>query len=253
MSESLKSIVREKYSALARQDGSAPCCSDFSESYDGLAGYVQEANLGLGCGLPTQFAGIRPGQTVVDLGSGAGNDAFVACEEVGPEGRVVGIDFSEDMLAKARANAHRRGLGQASFLLGDIEAIPLPEATADVVVSNCVLNLVPDKPKAFSEMRRILKPGGHFSVSDVVSRGELPASLQADAEAYAGCVAGAWPEQAYLEALREAGFEGVSVQQARPIAMPPDLLSKHLGAGAEAWLRAGNGLFSITVYGRRPQ
>jgi len=202
----IKEIVKEKYSHIAKKavsgSGNTPCCAPsgccgdadytfFSENYQGLKGYNADADLGLGCGIPTEFAGLKPGDYVLDLGSGAGNDCFVARTEVGENGRVTGLDFANAMLEKARQNAHKLGYSNVDFIKGDIEQMPLPDNSYDVILSNCVLNLVPDKQKAFSEMLRVLKPGGHFCVSDVVLKGELPEKLRHDAEMYAGCVSGA--------------------------------------------------------------
>jgi SAM-dependent methyltransferase len=208
--DEIKDLVRTKYAEIALQDkasNAASCCGAgprtwygpetsgpnaiFSDDYSALKGYNPDADLGLGCGLPTQFAGINPGDTVLDLGSGAGNDCFVARHETGADGRVIGVDFTPEMIAKAKANAAKLGFQNVEFRQGDIEALPLTSNIVDVVVSNCVLNLVPDKRKAFSEVLRVLKPNGHFSISDVVLRGELPDQLQQAAEMYAGCVSGA--------------------------------------------------------------
>ena len=186
--ENLKEIVKEKYGSIAdqsREQNASSCCgascgcdtldaSIMAEDYSKLKGYVPDADLGLGCGLPTEFALIKEGDTVVDLGSGAGNDAFVARSIAGANGKVIGIDMTEKMISKARTNAEKLGFNNVEFRLGDIEDMPLSDAIADVVVSNCVLNLVPDKVKAFAEVFRVLKPGGHFSVSDIVLEGDFP-------------------------------------------------------------------------------
>ena len=192
----------------------------FAEDYTPLAGYHADADLQLGCGLPTQHAGLRPGDTVVDLGCGAGNDCFVARAEVGDTGRVIGLDMTGPMLVRARANAARLGYDNVAFVLGEIEAMPLPDQTADVVVSNCVMNLVPNKEKAFAETFRILKPGGHFCISDVVIKGTLPDGLQREAELYAGCVTGAIDREEYLQIIREAGFTPITVQRQREVELP---------------------------------
>lgn len=263
----LKTLVRESYSRVAGQgyaQNAGSCCGSgpqlstveaavMAESYTDLGGYVPEADLGLGCGLPTQFARIQPGDTVIDLGSGAGNDAFVARHETGPTGKVIGIDFTPAMVERARRNAEARGLNNVEFRLGDIEAMPVSDDLADVVVSNCVLNLVPDKPAVFREMFRVLKPGGHFSVSDIVLVGELPEGIQQAAELYAGCVSGAIDQEAYLGGLREAGFQNLTLQKARPIALPDEILSTYLSEIEIAAFRAsGAGVVSITVYGEKP-
>lgn len=264
--EELKDTVRRKYGEIALQDratNAASCCGAggcstevyniMTDDYEGLKGYAPNADLGLGCGLPTQSAGIKPGDTVLDLGSGAGNDCFVARAEVGEDGRVIGVDFTPEMVAKAKQNAAKLGYQNVEFRQGDIESLPLTSNIVDVVVSNCVLNLVPDKRKAFSEVLRVLKPGGHFSISDVVLRGELPESLHETAEMYAGCVSGALQESAYLGIVHDLGFEQVTVQKRKPIIVPDDILAKHLGVEEIAAFKAsGTGIFSITVSAGKP-
>lgn len=257
----LKDNVRRQYAAIARQDkatnarsccGAGGCSTEvyniMTDDYTGLAGYAPDADLGLGCGLPTQFAGIRPGDTVLDLGSGAGNDCFVARHETGADGRVIGVDFTPEMVAKARENAGRLGFQNVEFRQGDIEELPVSDGMIDVVVSNCVLNLVPDKRKAFSEVMRVLRPGGHFSISDVVHVGELPEAIREAAEMYAGCVSGALQESEYLGIIHELGFEQVTVQKRKAIVVPDDILSNYLDPAAmEQYRASGTGIFSITV------
>lgn len=248
--DNLRAIVQDKYASVARGEALSCCgptgCSEeinmIGDAYAGVEGYVAEADLGLGCGLPVEHAGLAPGQTVLDLGAGAGLDAFVARKIVGDGGRVLGVDFTPEMVAKARANAAKLGYDNVAFEHGDIEALPFADSSVDVVISNCVLNLVPDKARAFAEIARVLRPGGHFCVSDVVARGELPAAVRASAELYAGCVAGALDEAKYLGLLRAAGFENVEVVKARPIALPAGLLA---GGG-------NTPLWSVTVRGLRP-
>jgi len=265
--DDIKQNVRAKYAEIAQQDradNAASCCGSggcstevyniMTDDYSELEGHVDEADLGLGCGLPTQFAGIKPGDTVLDLGSGAGNDCFVARHEAGPDGRVIGVDFTPEMIAKARANAQRLGYANVEFREGDIEQLPLSDAMVDVVVSNCVLNLVPDKKKAFSEIFRVLKPGGHFSISDVVLQGELPDALQHAAEMYAGCVSGAMQESDYLGIIHQLGFGEVTVQKRKAITVPDDILANFLNAGELAAFKAsGTGIFSITVSATKPE
>jgi ubiquinone/menaquinone biosynthesis C-methylase UbiE len=176
------------------------------DTYDGKDGYVQDADLGLGCGIPTDVAGIETGHRVLDLGSGAGIDAFIARELVGDTGQVTGVDFTPEMVDLARTNNTKLGFENVEFLHGDIEQLPILDAQFDVVVSNCVLNLVPNKKQAFREMARVLSPGGHFCISDVVTRGELPDSVRRSAELYAGCVAGAMDQEEYITLLQEAGL-----------------------------------------------
>lgn len=263
--DALKKIVREKYGQLATQQqavSAASCCGSLpatgvynimTDDYSQTEGYLAEADLGLGCGLPTAYARIKPGDTVIDLGSGAGNDCFVARHETGASGKVIGIDFTPAMIKKARENAERMGFHNVEFREGDIEQMPVSDQVADVVVSNCVLNLVPNKPAVMAEIFRVLKPGGHFSISDIVLVGELPSALQQDAEMYAGCVAGAIQKEVYLDLVRQAGFAQITVQKEKRITLPDDLLAKYLDApGTAAWKTGGAGIFSITVYAEKP-
>ena len=253
----VKAVVQEKYAAAARTGAGCGCgdgaeLSMIGDAYDGVEGYVAEADLGLGCGLPTELAKLRPGDVVLDLGSGAGLDAFVARPIVGEEGRVIGVDLTPEMVAKARANAERLGYANVDFLLGDIEALPLEDEAVDVVISNCVLNLVPDKAQAFAEMYRVTRVGGHFCVSDVVASGPLPPPIQRSAELYAGCVAGVLEEGDYLAKLGEAGFTDVRVARRRPIDLPDEALLGYVSAEElAAFRRSGVALTSVTVYGER--
>lgn len=265
--EQLKQLVKEKYSEIALQSkeqnqasccGSG-CCSDevyniMSEDYTKLEGYNADADLGLGCGLPTEFALIKKGDTVVDLGSGAGNDAFVARSITGEAGKVIGIDFTEAMINKARENAEKLNFNNVEFRYGDIEKIPLTANKADVVVSNCVLNLVPNKQQAFKEVFRILKPNGHFSVSDVVLIGELPENLKKASEMYAGCVAGAMQKDEYLKIIEKTGFKNIKIQKEKVISIPDDILSRYMSAEEiKAYKNSKEGIFSITVYADKPK
>lgn len=258
--QEVKEIVKEKYGEIARNTASGCGCGCGSSSnkivgytimkdeYTGMDGYVAEADLGLGCGLPTEFADINPGNVVVDLGSGAGNDVFVARALVGDSGKVIGIDMTEDMIAKARKNNEKLGYTNIEFYLGEIEAMPLENETADVVVSNCVLNLVPNKQKAFEEIYRITKNGGHFCVSDIVIKGELPASLQKSAEMYAGCVAGAVQQEEYLEIIKSAGFTNIEIKKTKVIELPDEILRQFLTEEeVESLHKSKTGIFSITV------
>jgi len=280
--DQLKEIVRQKYGEIAQTDdqgqpaggvavdcgcGPSSCCGPSSlgpantdatysilmnDEYTTVNGYSAEADLGLGCGLPTQFAQIRPGDVVVDLGSGAGNDCFVARAETGETSRVIGLDMTPGMIDRARKNAKALGYTNVEFVYGDIEDMPLPDTLADVVVSNCVMNLVPDKAKAFAETYRILKSGGHFSISDIVLIGELPAGLQQDAELYAGCVSGAIQQDDYLGIIAEAGFTNVVIQKQKPINLPQELLLNYLTADEiKAYQQDGRGIFSITVFAEK--
>ncbi|MCX6140856.1 MAG: arsenite methyltransferase [Candidatus Kapabacteria bacterium] len=262
----IKDMVRSKYAEIAHQtqeQNASSCCGAggcstvdytiFAEDYTKLKGYVADADLALGCGVPTEFALIEEGHTVVDLGSGAGNDAFVARAIAGESGKVIGIDMTPEMIAKARENADKLNFNNVEFRLGDIENIPIAANRADVIISNCVLNLVPDKLRAFQEMFRILKPGGHFSVSDIVLRGELPEPLRKDAEMYAGCVSGAIQEDDYLRMLSEVGFTNIVVQKSRPVILPDDILSAYLTPDEITSMNAGGqGIISTTVYGEKP-
>jgi len=263
----LKKIVKEKYGEIARQaDAGAGCscggsCNPpegpvgytvMNDEYKGIDGYVPDADLNLGCGLPVHYAGIRPGDTVVDLGAGAGNDVFIARKIVGGSGRVIGVDFTQDMIDKARRNNEKMGYANVEFRFGDIEALPLETGTIDVVVSNCVLNLVPDKKKAFAEILRVLKPGARFCISDIVLKGELPEKLRSTAEMYAGCVAGALQKEDYLGIIRGAGFSDVEVQTSKRIALPDSVLKGYLDDEEIALIRkSGFEVLSITVTGKK--
>lgn len=264
--QELKDIVKEKYSKIATQDrevNASSCCGATATSdqvynimmddYSHVEGYTSDADLGLGCGLPTQFAKIQAGDTVIDLGSGAGNDCFVARHETGPTGKVIGVDFTEAMISKARINADKLGYNNVEFRFGDIDNMPVADNTADVVVSNCVLNLVPNKPKVIHEIARVLKPGGHFSISDIVLVGELPEALRQDAEMYAGCVAGAIQKDEYLGHIEAAGFIDIDIQKEKVITLPDDILEKYLTTEERAEVKARNtGIFSITVFAKKP-
>ena len=264
--QELKSLVREKYSEIALQDkdtnqssccGSGCCSTDvaniMTDDYSKVEGYNPEADLGLGCGLPTQFAQIKKGDTVIDLGSGAGNDCFIARKETGDAGKVIGIDFTPAMVERARANAEKLGFNNVEFRQGDIEKMPVSDDVADVIVSNCVLNLVPNKDGVFKEIYRTLKPGGHFSISDIVLVGRLPAALQQAAEMYAGCVSGAIQKEEYLGLMRSNGFTKITLQKEKPIHIPDDILRTYMTLEMIEDFRKGNtGIFSITVYAEKP-
>ena len=266
--EELKLIVKDKYAQIASKKqsgnqscccGGAGCCDDtdyviFSGDYAGLEGYNPEADLGLGCGLPTEFAGIKKGDHVLDLGSGAGNDCFVARTLVGEEGRVTGLDFTDAMLEKAALNLKSTGFTNIDFVKGDIEDIPVPDNTYDVVISNCVLNLVPDKRKAFGEIFRVLKPGGHFCISDIVLEGSLPDQIKEAAEMYTGCVSGALQKQEYLAIIREEGFTGMVIHEERQTVIPYDMLAKYLTTDEiESFSQDDSGIFSITLNAEKPE
>jgi len=264
--DQLKEIVKQKYSEIALQDkdsNAASCCGSgccstevyniMTDDYSGMQGYNPDADLGLGCGLPTQFAKIQKGDAVIDLGSGAGNDAFIARSETGDTGKVIGIDFTPAMIEKARVNADKLGFNNVEFRQGDIEHMPVAANTADVIVSNCVLNLVPNKDAVLKEVFRVLKPGGHFSISDIVLQGDLPPAIREAAEMYAGCVSGAIGQDLYLQLISNNGFKNITVQKSKPIIIPDDILSKYL-AGEEIlqFRNSTTGIFSITVYAEKP-
>ena len=218
-----------------------------------MDGYNPDADLSLGCGIPTEFAQIKKGNSVLDLGSGAGNDCFIARELVGDKGKVVGVDFTEVMINKARQNAEKLGFNNVEFRKGDIENMPVGGESIDVVVSNCVLNLVPNKHRAFCETYRVLKPGGHFSVSDVVLQGELPEGLRNDAEMYAGCVSGAIQKEEYLNTILNTGFQELVIQKEKPIVLPQEILDKYLSKEETQSYESGAfGILSITVYAKKP-
>ena len=263
--EQVKDMVKQKYSQIALQDketnessccGSGGCSTEvyniMADDYTQLEGYNPDADLGLGCGLPTQYAKIKKGDVVIDLGSGAGNDAFIARNETGETGKVIGIDFTPAMIEKARRNNEVRGFNNVEFRQGDIEKMPVTANKADVIVSNCVLNLVPNKNGVIKEIYRVLKPGGHFSISDIVLEGELPKEIKDAAEMYAGCVSGAIQKQEYLELIEANGFQNITVQKDKAIIIPDDILSQYLSAEQmEAFKQSGTGISSITVYAEK--
>jgi SAM-dependent methyltransferase len=265
-SEQLKTMVKAKYSEVAdqnRETNAATCCgatcgcaSDIAvmaDDYSHLEGYIPEADLGLGCGLPTEFALIKEGDTVIDLGSGAGNDCFIARSITGERGKVIGVDMTEKMIEKARRNAEKLNYNNVEFRLGDIEHLPVNDDVADVIVSNCALNLVPDKKQAFAETFRVLKPGGHFSVSDIVLVGNLPEGLKESAEMYAGCVSGAIQKDDYVSMIRETGFINVKLQKEKSITLPAEILTAYLKQEEMDEFKKGKGgIFSITVYAEKP-
>ncbi|PZR29959.1 MAG: arsenite S-adenosylmethyltransferase [Citrobacter freundii] len=264
--QQLKELVREKYSQIALQEkevnqssccGSGACSTEvyniMSDDYSDLKGYSADADLGLGCGLPTEFAKIAPGDVVIDLGSGAGNDAFIARAATGEEGKVIGIDFTQAMIDKARANAIKLGFTNVEFRQGDIEQMPVEDNLADVIVSNCVLNLVPDKHAVLKEIYRVLKPGAHFSIADIVLKGDLPSAIREAAEMYAGCVSGSIQKEQYLELINAVGFVNITVQKEKPIVIPDDILNQYLDRESLAQFSSSDtGIYSVTVYAEKP-
>jgi len=259
--DSIKNIVKDKYGKIALAPLQESCCcgsdkginySIMSQDYTDLDGYVEEADLKLGCGVPTEYAGLKEGQRVLDLGSGAGNDVFVTRRIVGETGAVTGLDFTNEMLNKAVQNNEKMGYANVNFVKGDIENIPLPDNSYDVIISNCVLNLVPDKQKAFAEILRVLKPGGHFCVSDIVLKGELPEDMRNAASLYAGCVSGALQKEDYLAGIKKAGFTGVEVKSERQNDVPDEYLRESVSQQSiDAYRSSGAGIFSITVVGSK--
>ena len=264
--EDLKLVVQEKYGAIANQSlllnqpqssccGPSSCCGELEfgmigDEYKNVEGHHPDADLGLGCGIPTNFAALKKGDNVLDLGSGAGNDCFVARAIVGETGKVTGLDFTDAMIIKAIENNKKLGFTNIEFVQGDIEEMPLPDNNFDVIVSNCVLNLVPDKNKAFAQIMRVLKPGGHFCVSDVVIKGELPEALRKDAEMYVGCVAGAVSMNDYIYIINSKGFKNVTIHKLKRINIPIDVREKYLSrAEIEDFWDGDKGIYSITVSG----
>jgi arsenite methyltransferase len=262
----IKQIVKEKYSAIAEQsaaENAASCCGAtncteevyhiMSDEYTQIEGYHRDADLSLGCGLPTAYAKIKTGDTVIDLGSGAGNDCFIARAVVGEKGKVIGIDFTEKMISKARENSEKLSFNNVEFRLGDIEQMPVTANTADVVVSNCVLNLVPNKKAVFAEIFRVLKPGAHFSIADIVLEGQLPEKWKAVAELYAGCVAGAIQQDDYMAIIDETGFRNKAIQKEKEIIIPDDILLQYLNSPEiESYKNGQVKIKSITVFAQKP-
>ncbi len=263
MENEIKKQVQEKYAEIAVQASNSGCCGPtgccgvssveitmIGDEYSGIEGHVADADLGLGCGLPTEHAAIKPGDTVLDLGSGAGNDVFVARAITGESGKVIGIDFTPEMIEKANRNRDKLKYENVEFRLGDIEKMPVEDNTIDVVISNCVLNLVPDKVTAFSEIRRVLKPGGHFCISDVVFEGVLPEGFKRSAELYAGCVAGALQSDEYLKIIEDTGFTDINVAKTKKIDIPQEVFEKFLTPEEQEEAKKNHlGIYSITVTG----
>jgi len=255
----IKEKVKERYGQIATETSccSSGCCctgssNTMAEDYNGINGYNPDADLGLGCGLPTKFAKIKKGDTVIDLGSGAGNDCFVARAEAGETGRIIGIDFTPEMIEKARANVQRRGFTNVEFVQGDIDNMPVDSNLADVIVSNCVLNLVPNKKAVFNEIYRVLKPNGHFSISDIVLTGDLPNEIRAAFEMYAACITGAVDKELYLQNIKEAGFKNITIQKEETIIIPNDILENNFSVDTvKSFNKNPNVVKSITVYAEK--
>lgn len=256
-----KQIVKEKYGKIALQTlpvKSNGCCgsmtapgiefSIMADDYTNIEGYNPDADLALGCGLPTEFTKMKIGDTVLDLGSGAGNDAFIARRKVGSEGKVIGIDFTNEMIDKAKKNNEKLGYENVDFRFGDIEQMPVESSSVDVVISNCVLNLVPDKEKAFAEIKRVLNNQGHFCVSDIVLEGQLPDKIRDVATLYAGCVAGAMQKEEYLKIIRDAGFSDIEIAKQKLIEIPDEIMLNYISHDDyQTWKSSGAKILSITV------
>jgi len=269
--EELKKAVREGYSRVAKSGGSccqSGCCGSAKpQQISRKIGYTEEqieavpegSNLGLGCGNPVALAALKEGETVLDLGSGAGFDCFLASQAVGKKGRVIGVDMTGDMLERAAANARKGGYGNVEFRLGEIEALPVEDGTVDAVISNCVINLVPDKDKAFREAFRVLKPGGRLMVSDIVLKKKLPDFVKQSIEAYVGCLAGAVSKERYLQAIDWAGFEEIDVIEESDF--PLDCMTndptgqailRSLEGSDEEIRKVEGSISSLKVSGRKP-
>ena len=258
---SIKEFVRDRYKrAVDEQSGCGCGCGDSDDDsefsfvkgqYEDREGYESDADLGLGCGVPTEYAGIREGDTVLDLGSGAGIDAFIARVQTGETGQLIGVDFTPEMVERAKENARNLGYENVEFVEGDIEDLPIKDAFVDVVISNCVLNLVPDKTKAFAEMYRVTRPGGHFCISDIVFNGDLPIRMRESAALYAGCISGAIEQGKYLQLLGDTGFVQVRVVKHRPITLPDSLLREAASPQEIEAFKTDGGIASITVTGVR--
>lgn len=261
----IKVQIKEKYGKIALNAKSMQnscgcnCCSSevmvdytiMSDSYDKVDGYQPEADLGLGCGLPTEFANIKEGDTVLDLGCGAGNDAFIARRIVGDKGLVVGLDMTQEMIDRAILNCYKLGYTNIEFILGEIEDIPLKSNFIDVVISNCVLNLVPNKEKAFSEIHRVLRSGGHFCVSDIVLTKELPNVIKNEVDMYTGCISGSIALEDYLEIINKCGFIGVEIKKIKNIDIPISILKSYLSDEDLEKYNYDLGIKSITVNGNK--
>ena len=270
--EDIRGYVRDRYAGIAKQGGSccgpSRCCGGSGpEDASGRIGYSEEemeavpegANLGLGCGNPTALASLLPGETVLDLGSGAGFDCFLAAREVGPGGRVIGVDMTPEMVEKARKNSQKGNYANVEFRLGEIEHLPVADHSVDVVISNCVVNLSPAKDKVFAEAYRVLKPGGRAMISDIVLAGDLPEAVAGSLAAYAGCVAGAVRKEEYMGLIEAAGFRDVQVVLESPFEIGESELKAFARAGTadteippDAVRAAAGAILSLKVSGRKP-
>ena len=268
--EEIHQLVRDRYAEFARQGGApapaAGCCGPAPEEVAERIGYSKAdvgaapagANLGLGCGAPLSAAALRPGETVLDLGSGAGFDAFLAAREVGASGHVIGVDMTPEMLERARRNAAAGGYRNVEFRAGRIEALPVEDASVDVVISNCVINLVPDKAAVYHEVARVLRPGGRMVISDVVLNEPLPAVIATDVAALTGCVAGAELRHEYLATVAAAGLADIEVVSDRgfgavALTMVPETMLQQAKAAGIDVERVAETVRSLTIRARKPQ
>lgn len=261
MSEALKKMVKKTYTEVLKSGpgcGCGPTCGTptdrwtLSEDYNPIKGYKAEADYGLGCGLPTEHAYIKQGDIVLDLGSGAGNDVFIARDLVGKNGKVIGVDMTEAMIEKANQNKQKLGFNNIEFVLGEIENLPINENSINVVVSNCVLNLVPNKNKAYAEVHRVLKPNGHFSMSDIVIDGNLPEGIKQAAEMYAGCISGAMQKEDYLNTIKNAGFNNIRITKERKIEVPDSILLQYVNKEElEQYKATNHSIISLGVYAEK--
>ncbi|HRA60818.1 MAG TPA: arsenite methyltransferase [Bacteroidia bacterium] len=262
--ETIKKEIKRSYGEIAKGNKSGGCCnnttcctsgsfSSMTVDYSTIEGYNKDADLSLGCGIPTEIADIKAGDTVIDLGSGAGNDVFIARKMVGEKGKVIGIDMTPEMVIRAYQNNQKAGYKNVGFILGEIENMrEIADNTADVVISNCVMNLVSDKEKAFKEVHRVLKTNGHFSISDIVFSGHLPEGVFEAAEMYAGCVAGASEKGKYLDIIKSIGFKNIQIKKERLIELPDELLLKYINKDElNKFKQSGSGVYSITVYAEK--
>jgi len=263
-SESIKKAIQARYNEIASEIPSGAfsrenllaCQAEqlpFSIDYSKEPGYEAELDLKLGCGIPTASADIKEGDAVLDLGCGVGNDSFLALKKVGPTGKVIGIDIAPGMVELASKHATRLGITNIEFREGDLESLPLESNSIDVVISNCTINMVPDKAKVFSEIFRVLKPGGHFSISDIVLRAPLPEDLKKVPELYAGCVAGTELKDSYLDYISLAGFEAVRISLEKNLIVPVEQLEKFLpGTVVHSLSEQSSSLVSVTLLGDKP-
>lgn len=261
--KNIKEEVKKNYTTVIKQNqngcGCGPSCCEqnqeisfLNESYNNIKEYEKIADFGLGCGLPTEIAEIKNGDTVLDLGSGAGNDVFIASKRIGEKGKVIGVDFTEAMIEKANENKQKLNIKNVEFVLGEIENLPIQDETINVVISNCVMNLVPDKTKAFKEIYRVLKYNGHFSISDVVLNGNLPQGILNAAEMYSACVSGALDKNDYLNVIKNTGFVEIELVKEHEITLPDDLLLQFIdNKELIKYKEKQSAILSITIKGKK--